>query len=437
MRITFILILTLLFTRVGAQSWSYVGGSCPNTEGSAKVKIKSNGNIVSAAFSFNSIYLKEWTGSNWQTIPSPNISGIVGGLQIELYQDTVFLAVINNGMKVFKWTGSSWISQGSINETFSDSNHDFLLDNNGVPYIGNAFTRKIFRFNGSTWQVVHTLPSGTFPNTYAYMFSTDNTLIFNNSNELVYSATVNNRQMVRKLSSTFVDELVGDTAIVLPPFTGYATIIKKNSEGELFALFTAFGKRSFVKKMTGNSWQLYGDSSSFSLSAGIMLMEMGQSGTILCAQSGSIDKKVWACTGQGNSFQQLDLISHTGFTQLTDLEVNPADGKVHVAFNCLPTHSVMRYDGTLTNTKDLRTSIPTVHAFPNPSVSGKFKITFPETETNPVLYVVRTLEGKTVLSGKVVTGANASLDLSNLPNGLYQFYGQTKDGMKVIQLSKP
>lgn len=437
MRITLLFLFSLLCTLASAQSWSYVGSSCPNTEGSARFKIKSNGNIFSAAFSFNQLYLKEWNGSTWQNVPSPNVSGIIGGLQVEIYQDTIFLAVINNGLKVFKWGGSSWISQGSINESFSDSNHDFLLDNNGVPYVGNAFTRKIFRFNGSAWQVVHTLPLGGFPNTYAYHFGTDNSLIFNSANQLVYSCTFKNRQMIRSLSSTFTDQLLGDTAVVLAPFSQYASILKKNGSGEIFVLFSAFGKRPFVKKLNGSSWQLYGDSSTFGLAPGTHLMEIGQNGALVFGQSGGTDKKIWAVSSASASFQLLDLISHTGnFTQLTDLEISPVDGKPHVAFNCIPTHSLMRYDQSITNLKPVQNDFLDAKVYPNPSAGGLFHFDLPETETGSINYRVLTLDGKTIQNGVAFSNQKQRLDLRQFPKGLYHLKIQSDKGVTTLRLMK-
>lgn len=434
MRITLLSLFTMLCATTWAQSWSYVGGNCPNTEGSARFKIKPNGNIFSAAFSFNQLYLKEWNGSTWENVPSPNVSGIIGGLQVEMYQDTIFLAVINNGLKVFKWGGSNWISQGAINESFSDSNHDFLLDNNGVPYVGNAFTRKIFRFNGSAWQVVHTLPQGSFPDTYSYHFATDNSLIFNSSNQLVYSCAFKNRQMIRTLSSTFSDQLLGDTAVILPPVSQYASILKRNSSGEIYALFSAFGKRPFVKKLQGSVWQLYGDSSTFGLASGTHLMEVGQTGGLFLGQSGGTDKKVWSVSGSNAPFQLLDLISHSGnFTQLTDLEISPVDGKPHVAFNCLPTHSIMRYETSLTSIAHKHNLQNAIQTYPNPSTNGIFHVLLPEDEM--ASYTVLGADGREIESGNLKE-SQGQIDLCNQPTGLYHLKIWLQNKVETIRLSK-
>jgi hypothetical protein len=417
-----ILYFFILFcTGIQAQSWTYVGSSCPNAEGSAKIKIKSNGNIVSAAQALNSIVVKEWNGSAWTALPSPATNGIIGMFHLEMHQDTAYLGISNSGFKVFKWSGTSWVQLGStLAGTFSEGNHDFLLDNNGVPYIGLLMQRQIQRLSGNTWQEVITLPTGTFPNTYAQMFGSDNTLFFNNQNELVYAVAYKNREMVRKINPvTAQDEMVGDTAIFLKPFSQYAMYSRTNAQGELFAFFSGFGLKPFVKKLVGNTWQLYGDSATFGIAPGNMLFEIAANGTLYFAQTGAIDKKVWACAGATGPFQQLDLISHTGnFTQITDIDVSP-DHKIHVAFNCLPTHSVMRYEAGITETSSISGAEKLVRVYPNPVRD----VVYLEMETqNPGPFELWSADGRLVQSGMLT---QPRLDLSALKPGLYRlrFHG--------------
>jgi hypothetical protein len=417
-----------------AQSWSYVGGSCPNSEGSAKIKIKANGNIVSASMTTNTIGVKEWNGSNWLPLPSPPSNGFIGEFHLEMHLDTVYLGIGANGFRVFKWTGSAWTQIGpALTGTFSAGNHDFLLDNNGVPVIGTIMDRKIQRMVGGAWQLAITLPLGGFPNTYAYNFGQDNSLIFNNQNELIYVTVFKNRQMVRKLTTTFEDQLVGDTAIFLSPFSQYSPIVKKNANGEIFVFFTAFGKRAFVKKWSGGNWQLYGDSSTFGISPGNMLFEIAGNGTLFFTQGGNVDKKVWACTGPSASFQQLDLISHSGnFTQVTDLDINPVDGKVHVAFNCLPTHSVMKYDLALTSNANLVSNFESIRLFPNP---GKDQIFLEGKNLENTLYQIFSADGKLVKTAAVL---EKSIPVTHLKPGLYRirFFDRFGNGLQRLLMKE-
>jgi len=415
MRNILLFLLLLLCTRMQAQSWSYVGGNCPNAEGSAKIKIKSNGNVVTAAMTATSIVVKEWNGSSWTALPATPANGFIGEFHLEMHRDSIYLGIGATGFRVFKWTGAAWAQIGPVLPgTFSIGNHDFLLDNNGVPVIGLLLTREIKRMVGSSWQVAATLPMGTAPNTFVHLFGLDNSLVFNNQNELIFVSVYRNRQMVRKLTTTFQDQLLGDTAIILQPFSQYAPILKKNADGELFALFTAFGKRAFVKKLNGNSWQLYGDSSTFGISPGNMLFEIANNGALYFAQSGSIDKKIWTCAGPTASFQQLDLISHTGnFTQVTDLDVHPTDGKVHVAFNCLPTHSVMRYEHGATSNQELEIQT-SINVYPNPATEV---LQIENAINQNTCFEIHATDGRLVSAG---TLENSSLNVSRLKAGLYR-----------------
>lgn len=436
MRITLLSLFSLLCTVASAQSWSYVGGSCPNTEGSARFKIKSNGNILSASFSFNQMFVKEWNGSSWNALPAPATTGVIGAFQIEMHNDTAYLGIGNNGFKCFKWNGTGWTQLGAtISATFADGNHDFILDNNGVPFVIHSVNRNIYRFNGSAWVVVYTLPQGSFPVMYGYPVGVDNSVCFNSNNELVYSAVALNRQFFKKLSSTFQESLLGDTAVRLPAFNQYGTTLKRNSNGDLFALFGKFGSRSFVKRLNGSNWEFFGDSSTFGMPSGFHLMEFSSPNTLVMGVAGNVDKKVWTCSG--GAFQLLDLISHNGnFTQLTDLEINPVDGKPYVAFNCLPTHSLMRYDIGLTNTNPVQVASMDFQVFPNPSANGIFQIQMPKSANERIPYSIVSQNGKEIQCGILDKDQGHFLDLSKVCAGLYLIKLQFQNQVKVAKLMR-
>lgn len=428
MQIPLLLAFSLLCTPMMAQSWSYIGSSCPNTEGSAKIKIKSNGNIVSASFSFNQMYVKEWNGNSWNALPAPATTGVIGTFQLEMHQDTAYLGIGNNGFKAFKWNGSGWTQLGTtISGTFAEGNHDFVLDNNGVPYVCHSVNRNIYRFNGTTWPIVKTLPQGSFPVTYGYTFGIDNAINFNGDNELVYGVVALSRQFFKKLTSTYEEVLVGDTIARMAPFTQYSSVLKRNANGELFAVFGKFASRSFVKKLVGNNWVLYGDSSTFDLPSGFQLLEFANPNTLIMGISGSVDKKIYVCTGQNAPFQVLDLVSHTGpFYQLTDLDINPADGKPIVAFNCTPNHSVMRFESSLTSISEIDSNPAQLILFPNPAND---KIQWMNHKLKGASYSIYASDGRLVQSGQKV---EESIPVSTLKAGFYRIIAQGLDG-KILK----
>lgn len=422
MRNTILFTLLLLCTQGLAQSWSYVGASCPNTEGSAKIKFKSNGNIISASYSFNQIYVKEWNGTTWNALPAPATTGVIGTMQLEMHQDTAFLGVSNSGFKCFKWNGTGWTQVGpTINGTFSEGNHDFVVDNNGVPFVCHSVNRNIYRFDGTAWPIVKNLPQGSFPVTYGYTFGIDNAISFNSQNEMIYGVVALNRQFFKKLTTDFQEALVGDTVMHLASFTQYATTVKRNANGELFAIFGKFGSRSFVKKLVGNHWELYGDSSTFGLPSGFHLLEFADPNTLVMSVSGSPEKKVWVCAGQTATFQQLDLISHSGFAQVTDLDVSPVDGKVYAAFNCIPNHSVMRYEAVLTPNRLLKI-VENVNAYPNPATD----VLHFEMDSNPnTRFEIYSSDGRLVRNGFL---EGKSLNINFLKLGFYWVNLKNPDG---------
>ncbi len=196
------LLLNLFITVITfAQNWSYIGNSsvtgntvATQAYGSAETVFKSDGTPISVSLGGNpsAILPKIYNGTSWLSLGTFTTSGYIGNFDLEIYNDEPYVAYYASGLKVKKYNGSSWVDVGlSLPGYASSTNYDFAIDNAGVPYVA-CFDRKIFKFDGTAWILVFTLPqtaSGGI--TYSYPFTGDNTLTFNTNNDLVYNVTSN------------------------------------------------------------------------------------------------------------------------------------------------------------------------------------------------------------------------------------------------------
>ena len=435
--ISFSLVLFLFSTQVFAQSWNDFGPVCTTVGGGqTEVKFKSNGNAISANFTNQSVIFHEWDGTNWNVLPNPVVIPSVNyfGMDLEMYQDTAYIALAGNGLRIFKWTGTSWVAVGTrIYETFGQSNYDFTIDPSGKMYVCHPGLRRIYRFQSGDWTVVHTLAQGTSPNFYGYNFLSDNSITFNTQNELHYVATYKNKQIMKKLTSTFDEVLVGDTLIHQATLGGYIPSLLNHPTHGLVGVFGATFRRPFVKRLNGNTWELFGDSSTFGMGSGFSLVA-AVGNTLLFGNQGSNDKKIWACTGSNNAFYTLDLVPRTWYI-LTDLVVNPTDNKPYVVFGCQLTnhHSMMRYDNAITSNQPEKSGFLTASViYPNPAFD---KIHFSYSDPSFTSWMIYTLQGRLVREGK--WDSQKELDIEDLGSGIYyiRLFSDQK-GSKQIRFVK-
>ncbi|QQR88239.1 MAG: T9SS type A sorting domain-containing protein [Flavobacteriales bacterium] len=340
------LVLFALVATSNAQSWTYVGSACALPSGSAEMEFRSDGSAVAVSFEPFGLSVREWDGSAWSALPVPtDVTGLIGGFDLEIHADEVYLAVSNTALKVYRLDAGLWTALGSgISGTWS-TNYDFLIMDNGTPVVVHGTDGRVLTFDGAAWNLSYTLPQGVFPDLNLYGITGDHTVGCTVTNQLVYVVSVQNRQFMRALDGG-TETMVGDTITPHAPFTPYQSNIFRNGGGALFVTMQAFGGTPFIKTLNGASWTQFGDSTNSQLGGGNMLLAFRSATHPVLGNSGSIGKRVYAVDGATSTFNALDTLSHAGFAQLTDLDVDPTDGSVHATFNCLPTAAVMKYSGS-------------------------------------------------------------------------------------------
>ena len=406
-----------------AQSWGYVGASCVLPSGSAEVEFRSDGSAIAVSFEAFGLSVRAWDGSVWSNLPGPpSISGLIGGFDLEIQDDVAYLAVSNTQLKVFRLDGTDWTALGSgIPGTWS-TNYDFAVNSNGVPHVVHGLDRKVYVFDGTSWNHIHTFPQGFFPNIIGYHITGDNTLSFDAADNLVYVISVSNKQLLKRFDGS-VETVVGDTITPHPAFTPYTTNVFRNGAGDLFVTLQRFGGTPFIKRYDGSNWSQFGDTTGLVLGVGNMLLDFTSDDELVLATYGHTNKRVLSLAGASAPFTMLDTLSHSGFAQTTDIDVDPTDGSVQATFNCLPTAAVMKYAGA-TYISDAEMLHATV--FPNPC-DGVLRVVGPE-----AIAVFRVLDttGRMLLSGRVL---DQVVDLSPLPAGTYHLHLMDQVGRRAAQ----
>lgn len=408
-------LVLFFFSNLFSQPWSYVTGNCClSGGGSSELLFKSDGTVVSAAFSVSAgIVVREFNGSAWQSLAAPPSTGVVGWFDIEIHNDQLYIAVVNNGMKVYQYNGTAWVQLGStVPGSFSSTNFDFVVDGAGTPYIA-CFDRKLYKYDGTAWSNIHTFPQMQGNNPIAYFFISDNTIVPDINNDLLYVINVANRESVYKFDGT-TSTMVGDTIIYNQPFYQYTAQLYKNSSNEIFAAFSAFGNTPFIKKFDGTAWQQYGDTTGFKPGAGNSLLAFGNNGKVYFSVSSNMSRVIHATDGASAPFVALDSINRTDFTQVTDLEVNPVTNQPYVAFNYISdTYDVMYYSGVTSGSSYITPNYD-IQLMPNPANALlHIATTYTDEVENAMVY---DMAGQLLLQ---MSGRVHEIDVSKLPTGMY------------------
>lgn len=411
----FATLLLLWFNRSNAQSWAYVDGTCClDGGGSSEIVFKSDGTPVVASFTYQSIKVRQYDGTAWQTLTAPTVSGIVGWFDLEIHNDELYMAIVNNGMKVYKYDGTAWAQLGTtLSGSFGPTSFDFAIDNAGTAYVVNGGERKVHKYDGTTWSVIYTFPMTSGSTVFGYNFVSDNSMFFDASNHLHYVVNANDRQYMMKFDGTN-ETLVGDTIHQHEAFSPFGVQVYQNN-GEVYAAFNRILSTPFIKKLNGNTWQLYGDTTGMPKLSNNSLLTFNSTGSLYYTATGNIGRVVYEYSSSSAPFTALDSVSHTGFCQLTDIAVNPVTGKLYAAFNDVnDKFGVMIYNGSSIGIGDIPTGT-TLSVYPNPS-----------TDVITVNTPANSMEGSTVeifdITGKKVGEeklSSSQFSISHLPNGLY------------------
>lgn len=369
----YLLILLVSYQPLTAQNWNYPGDTCclhGYQSSDIETAIKSNGNLVTVTFNAsNAVRVQEYNGINWTSSTLLNYPGFISKIDMEMFDDTAYVAVMGSYCKVYTYTGSVWEQLGD--SVPGSLNADFVIDRNGVPYVATVGgSTKLYNKTGPNWTLVHTFPVGSFPDIYAYAMAEDNTMLFDSANVLHYVVSVNSKHLVQNFDGTS-HAVTGDT-IYNGPYNGATTLFIDN-EDNLYYSANSSTSKSYVKKLTGTNWILHGDTATLpNNTSNFAKLAFDNSNTMYFTSIASRNK-VYYTSGGNNPFVVMDTINNIGtLCQPTDLDIDPNTNKIYASFNdvlpsLLGTGSVMVHDlsGTSSITKD---DLPEKFSiYPNPS----------------------------------------------------------------------
>lgn len=438
---TKLLLISVLFAKIiSAQNWSYVGNSsvtgntiATQAYGSAETVFKSDGTPISVSFGANpsKIMPKTYNGSAWVDLGVITTTGLIGAFDLEIYNNEPHIAYLEAGaLKVKKHDGTNWVNLGSNLPGYTSSqNFDFAIDNAGVPYVV-CFDRKIFKYNGTSWSLIYTLPQTAGSITYVYQFLGDNTLTFNSNNDLIYNVTSNKslspiyKQFVKKYDGTS-ESIVGDTIIYNTGFTSYNSKIYSNSLNEHFSFFYKSVTNNVVmKKFNGTSWVNFGDTLNFRKNLAQSTLAFTGANSFIVAGTGT-QRTMYVCNGQNSQFQSIDTLNVTGltnFAQITDLSIHPSTNEIYSTFNSFPTsiqdYSVMKHS-PITPASINNSSIDFMHVklYPIPAKT-EINIQLNDEAKLPISIRLTDLYGKDLIN-EITDKINISLNTSYLAKGIY------------------
>jgi hypothetical protein len=432
------LLLNLFITGIAfAQNWNYVGnssvtGNTVSTQayGSAKTVFRSDGTPISVSFGANpsKILPKIYNSTTWLDLGVITTTGTVGAFDLEIYNNEPYIAYLETGaLKVKKYDGTNWVNVGSNLPGYSSSlNFDFAIDNAGVPYVA-CFDRKIFKYNGTAWNLEFTLPqTATGGITYSYPFTSDNTLTFNTNNDLVYNVTSNKslspiyKQIVKKYDGV-TESILGDTIIYNTGFTSYGSKIYSNSASEIFAFFhKATTNNVVIKKYNGSNWITFGDTTNFRKNLAQSTLAFTSPNSFIISGSG-LARTIYSCNGQNSGFQMIDTLNVSGllnFAQITDLGVNPINNDIYATFNSFPVslqdYSVMKHNAIVTGINNFQSKSNAIRVFPNPAQQW---ISIKGINSNVIKGIrIMTTDGKIIFQENEISN---SINLSDFTAGIY------------------
>jgi hypothetical protein len=456
MKSKFLLLNLLISSLLTAQNWNYVGNTSVTgntvtikTHGSAETVFKTDGTPISVCMNGNTsssgphILPKTFNGSSWVNLGAITTTGNIGAIDTEIYNNEPYVAYLETGaLRVKKYDGTNWINVGSNLPGYTSSlNFDFAIDNTGGLYVA-CNDRKIFKFNGTAWSLVFTLPQTAGSTTYIYQFVGDNTLTFDSNNHLVYNVSSNTfpssiyKQFVKKYNGT-VESIVGDTILYNAGYTNYGAKIYSNSLNEIFSFFhKAITNNVVMKKFNGTNWINFGDTLNFRKNLAQSCIAFTSNNSFIISGTGQ-GRNIYTCNSQTSGFQLIDTLNVSGlnnFAQITDLSINPINNDIYATFNSFPTsiqdYSVMNHGALTTDINIQMAELINIELYPNPN-NGVF--TVQANFENAFDVMVYNNIGQLVKEVKELKGVN-QIDMSGYAQGIYNIVLRVNDNYKTIKM---
>ena len=436
-------IALITFFSSTAQQWEYLGdpGFTTTAANSSGLAVSSDGTLYMLASIQNSS-TEVWTynDSTWELVGPSNFSGYTSTNQSICISDndSIYVAMsewpVGEKASVMKFNGTDWIYVGGAG--FSDAkatDTDIITINDSIytSFVDYGVDQKlsVMKFNGTGWSYVGTQG---FTDSTIYPTTTPILQVYNGAPYIGFSDNAVGGKMSVMRYDGFNWEYVG-----LQGFTTNAVRYADfniDANGVPYVSFSdgSVGDKASVMKFDGTNWVYAGTAGLTSIDVGFTKLgfdEFDRPHIAYMKDGGSHEMVI-----QMFDFANWNSVGGTvsapdGGTKI-DFKV-VSYGKYYVSFSDYSVsglkHSVMAYDLS-SNIEELDNS-NTFGVFPNPANDI---ITIDNNGEAFESVTILSLSGQIILSTRLAN----TIDISELPNGVYLIELLTNEGKKISRFVK-
>lgn len=425
--------LFLLVTiSLSAQSWSYVGSCCIesgvdalSSAGSEDLDFLSDATPVVSFFrqtgGSTTGKVMQYSGGSWNQVGSDlPAGGTISYIDLEVFEDEMYVAMITGATQlcVYHFDGTDWIQLGDC--ITGNMAHEFIIDNEGTPYVFNTLNQTIYTFDGSDWVVQLSLTETVSPT-----WTGDESIVINADNEMYYVQSVLN--MVTFTFENYIHIFDGTTITPLPEmyFSGLGTSGKLafNNANQLHAQYVSNNTNKIVQ-YTGSGWEHVLDT----LNANNGLFQFKYT----FDASNKLLLSVFANAYYANDFSALPALPTEGLAiGINNIVLGP-DNNIYVSLGEIPTgegsnFSVMKLSQPV-NIQQAES--PALHIYPNPAHDV---VVIPELQSGDVISIYH-VNGQHIITE--VASQNTQYHLpAQLPDGTYLIKIDTNNGFNCAILT--
>ncbi len=409
----------LVTVGLSAQSWSYVGSCCIesgvdalSSAGSEDLDFLSDATPVVSFFrqtgGSTTGKVMQYTGGSWNQVGSDlPAGGTISYIDLEVFEDEIYVAMVTGATQlcVYHFDGAAWSQLGDC--ITGNMAHEFIIDNNGTPYVFNTLNQTIYAFDGTEWVAEITLTETVSPS-----WTGDESIVINADNEMYYIQSVLN--MVTFTFENYIHVFNGTTITPLPEvfFTGLGTGGKLafNNTGQLHAQYVSNNTNKIVQ-YTGSGWEHVLDT--LNATNGLFQFKYAFDG------SNKLILSVFANVYYANDFSGLPALPASGLPiAINNIALGP-DNAIYVSLGEIPTgegsnFSVMKWN-QLVDVQDIYAD--NMNLYPNPANSV---VTISQTQlsSGPVDVQITDLSGRIVYA-TTFQDLSQQISVSDFAEGVY------------------
>ena len=262
MRVILLLFIASLSTFSYAQTWSYVGPCCIESDvdglssaGSEDLDFLSDGTPVVSFFRQTGGAtigkVRQFNGGAWEQVGGDlPAAGTISAIDLETHGGNIYVSILTgtSQISVYTFDGTDWMQVGST--VTGNLAYDFIVDNDGTLYLFTTLDQSIRKFNGTDWEVVLNFGVSSF-----LQWTSDQSIVIDSNNDMYFyqsflnGATFIFENYVYKFNGTTTEQ-VGNMV-----FDGFGSVGKLGVDGDdnIYAQYSSDGTNK-ITKLEGTNW---------------------------------------------------------------------------------------------------------------------------------------------------------------------------------------